>query len=181
MNDLDWEHVIEEVEDVCGSQLSAVKSHLGLITMLHALKALAWPEHPAVEHWQQEVAAFLANAQDGFQHGFQLGMQQHIDPADIYARALKRLRKLPPMGGVPPRPLAAVRCFHGGRVARRGLRRHRPPGPHPLGPALGLTRQRRRPAISTAAAATCSAPAATGGAQAPKLSIAAPNRPGPKA
>ena len=41
MNDLDWEHVIEEVEDVCGSQLSAVKSHLGLITMLHALKALA--------------------------------------------------------------------------------------------------------------------------------------------
>ena len=65
VNDLDWEHVIEEVEDVCGSQLSAVKSHLGLITMLHALKALAWPEHPAVEHWQQEVAAFLANAQHG--------------------------------------------------------------------------------------------------------------------
>jgi uncharacterized protein DUF29 len=40
VNDLDWEHVIEEIEDVGGSQLSAVKSHLGL-AMLHALKALA--------------------------------------------------------------------------------------------------------------------------------------------
>ena len=100
VNDLDWERVIEEVEDVGGSQLSAVKSHLGL-AMLHALKALAWPEHRDAEHWQQEVAAFLANAQDGFQPG----MQQHVNPADIYARALKRLRKLPPMGGVPPRLL----------------------------------------------------------------------------
>ncbi len=100
VNDLDWERVIEEVEDVGGSQLSAVKSHLGL-AMLHALKALAWPEHPAAEHWQQEIATFLSNAQTGFQPG----MQQHVDPAELYARALKQLRKLPPPGGVPPRPL----------------------------------------------------------------------------
>ncbi len=58
VNDLDWEHVIEEVEDVGGGQLSAVRSHLGL-AMLHALEALAWPEHPASEHWQQEIAVFL--------------------------------------------------------------------------------------------------------------------------
>jgi hypothetical protein len=32
-------------------------------------------------------------------------MQQHVDPAGLYARALKQLRKLPPPGGVPPRPL----------------------------------------------------------------------------
>ncbi|GAA0603619.1 hypothetical protein GCM10009416_46530 [Craurococcus roseus] len=100
VNDVDWEHVIEEVEDVGNSQLSAVKSHLGL-AMLHALKALAWPEHRDAEHWQQEIAVFLANAQDGFQPG----MQQHVDPAEIYARALKRLRKLPPIGDVPPRAL----------------------------------------------------------------------------
>ena len=106
VNDLDWEHVIEEIEDVGGSQLSAVKSHLGL-AMLHALEALAWPEHPAVEHWQQEVAVFLANAQDGFQPG----MQQHVDPDDIYARALKRLRKMPQPGGVPPRPLPQMVAF----------------------------------------------------------------------
>ena len=100
VNDLDWEHVIEEVEDVGNSQLSAVRSHLGL-AMLHALKALAWPEHPAVEHWQQEIATFLSNAQNIFQPG----MQQHVDPAALYTRALKQLRKLPPPGGVPPRPL----------------------------------------------------------------------------
>ena len=106
VNDLDWERVIEEVEDVGGSQLSAVRSHLGL-AMLHALKALAWPEHPAVEHWQQEIATFLSNAQTGFQPG----MQQHVDPADIYARALKQLRKLPPLGGLPPRPLPPTVAF----------------------------------------------------------------------
>lgn len=106
VNDLDWEHVIEEVEDVGGSQLSAVKSHLGL-AMLHALKALAWPEHPAVKHWQDEITVFLANAQDGFQPG----MQQHVDPAEIYARALKRLRKLAPLEGVPPRPLPETVAF----------------------------------------------------------------------
>ena len=100
VNDLDWERVIEEVEDVGGSQLSAVKSHLGL-AMLHALKALAWPEHPAVEQWQQEIATFLSNVQTGFQPG----MQQHVDPADLYTRVLKQLRKLPPLGGVAPRPL----------------------------------------------------------------------------
>ena len=100
VNDLDWEHVIEEIEDVGGSQLSAVKSHLGL-AMLHALKAVAWPEHPAVEHWHQEIATFLSNAQTTFQPG----MQQHVAPADLYARALKQLRKLPPPGGVPPRPV----------------------------------------------------------------------------
>lgn len=103
VNDLDWEHVIEEVEDVGGSQLSAVKSQLGL-AMLHALKALAWPDHPAAEHWQQEVATFLSNAQTGFQPG----MQQHVDPAELYARALKQLRKLPPPGGIPPRPMPQV-------------------------------------------------------------------------
>lgn len=106
VNDLDWEHVIEEVEDVGGSQLSAVKSHLGL-AMLHALKALAWPEHPAAEHWQQEIATFLANAQTGFQPG----MQQHVDPAELYARALKQLRKLPPLGGAPPRAVPQAVAF----------------------------------------------------------------------
>jgi hypothetical protein len=32
-------------------------------------------------------------------------MQQHVDPAALYARALKSLRKLPPPGGMPPRVL----------------------------------------------------------------------------
>lgn len=106
VNDVDWEHVIEEVEEVGRSELNTVKANLGL-ALLHALKVLAWPEHPAVEHWQQEIATFLANAQDSFQPG----MQQHIDPAELYARALKRLRKMPPPGGTPPRPLPEMVAF----------------------------------------------------------------------
>ena len=106
VNDFDWEHVIEEIEDVGSSQLSAVKSHLGL-AMLHALKALAWPEHPAAKHWRDEITVFLANAQDGFQPG----MQQYVDPAEIYARALKRLKKLAPFEELPPRPLPETVAF----------------------------------------------------------------------
>ncbi len=96
VNDVDWQHVIEEVEEVGNSQLDAVTSNL-LQAMLHALKVLAWPQHEAVEHWTQEIATFLGNAQDRFQPG----MQQHLDPAALYARALTRLRKLPPMRGAP--------------------------------------------------------------------------------
>jgi len=106
VNDLDWEHVIEGVEDVGGSQLSAVRSHLGL-AMLHASKALAWPDHPAAEHWQQEIATSLSNAQTGFQPG----MQEHVYPNDLYARALKQSGKLPPLGGVPPRPVPRTVAF----------------------------------------------------------------------
>ena len=45
-NDLDWEHVIEEIEDVGKSQLDAVRSLLSL-AIEHVLKAAAWPEHAA--------------------------------------------------------------------------------------------------------------------------------------
>ena len=38
-------------------------------------------------------------------------MQQLVDPAALYARALKQLRKLPPMDGAPPRPVPAMVVF----------------------------------------------------------------------
>ncbi len=38
-------------------------------------------------------------------------MQQYVDPADIYARALKRLCKLPPPGDVPPHPVPRTVAF----------------------------------------------------------------------
>jgi Domain of unknown function DUF29 len=101
VNDVDWEHVIEEVEDVGNSELSGVKSYLEL-ALLHALKVLAWPEHTAVEHWSSEVTNFLLQAQTRYQPG----MQQHVDPAALYTRALRRFGKLLPMRGVPlPLPL----------------------------------------------------------------------------
>ncbi len=97
VNDVDWEHVVEEVEEVGNSQLTAVKSHLEL-ALLHALKVAAWPDYDAVGHWTQEITNFLVQMGNAFQPG----MQQHVDPAAIYARALKRVRRLPPMRGAPP-------------------------------------------------------------------------------
>ena len=106
VNAVDWEHVIEEVEDLGNSQLSGVKSLL-IQAMLHGLKCFAWPGHRSVGHWQHEIAAFLADAQDGFQPG----MQQLGDPAALYARAVQRLHKLPPMDGAAPRPVPAKVTF----------------------------------------------------------------------
>jgi hypothetical protein len=117
VNDVDWDHVIEEVEQVGSSQLSAVISHLGL-AMQHALKVLAWPTHDAAEHWTQEITNFLAQAQDAFQPG----MQQHVDPAAIYARALRRVRRLPPMRGAPPPlPLPEAVAFTAAELRDEGF------------------------------------------------------------
>jgi hypothetical protein len=42
VNDVDWEHVVEEIEDVGLSELHAVASCLEQI-LVHLLKAQAWP------------------------------------------------------------------------------------------------------------------------------------------
>jgi hypothetical protein len=97
VNDVDWAHVIEEVEEVGNSQLNAVRAHLEL-AFLHALKVLAWPSHAAAPHWTSEITNFLVQAQTRFQPG----MRRHVDPAAIYARALRRVRRLPPMENTPP-------------------------------------------------------------------------------
>ncbi|GGG20551.1 hypothetical protein GCM10010964_05950 [Caldovatus sediminis] len=99
VNDVDWEHVIEEIEEVGNSELNSVRSHLRN-ALLHAFKVLAWPDDQAVNHWSGEIATFLGNARDRFQPG----MAQHIDTAAIYARALKEVRRLP-MSGRAPLPL----------------------------------------------------------------------------
>jgi hypothetical protein len=57
---IDWENVIEEVESVGRSELTAVKSLL-LRAMEHMLKLHAWPAGPH-DHWRGEVMAFLAAA-----------------------------------------------------------------------------------------------------------------------
>lgn len=97
VNDLDWAHVIEEVEDVGVSQLNAVRAHLEL-AILHALKVLAWPDHNATQHWLPEMTNFLAQAQARLQPG----MQQHLDPPALYGRALRRVRRQPRMPAAAP-------------------------------------------------------------------------------
>jgi hypothetical protein len=100
VNDVDWEHVIEEIEDLGKSEFRTVTSNLRN-AFLHALKVIGWPDHDAGDHWTQEITTFLGNARDRFEPG----MQQHVDPAAIYELALQDLRGAPPIGGVAPQPL----------------------------------------------------------------------------
>jgi Domain of unknown function DUF29 len=89
VNDVDWEHVIEEVEDVGRSELKTVRSLLRR-ALEHALKAAAWPEHAAARKWRNEAASFLAQARDRYEPG----MAQHLDTAELYADALAVVRSL---------------------------------------------------------------------------------------
>jgi Domain of unknown function DUF29 len=86
VNDVDWEHVVEEIEDVGLSQLNAVQSDLRLM-LVHLLKMQGWPQSQAAEHWRQEVIAFQSDAVQRFVPS----MRQRIDLTRLYARALKEL------------------------------------------------------------------------------------------
>ena len=81
---VDWENVIEEVESVGRSQLSAVRSHL-IQALLHDLKAEAWPLSSEVPHWRAEARRARGDAAEAFAPS----MRRHIDVPKLYARALR--------------------------------------------------------------------------------------------
>ena len=89
VNDVDWERVIEEVEDVGRGELKAARS-LFARAIEHALKAAAWPEHAAARKWRNEAASFLGWARERYEPG----MAQHLDVTEVYANALAVVRSL---------------------------------------------------------------------------------------
>lgn len=64
-NELDLEHVAEEVEDLGNEQRFQVESNLRQ-AMVHLIKVAVFPDEPAVPNWPQEVNAFLDTAQDRY-------------------------------------------------------------------------------------------------------------------
>ena len=64
-NDLDLEHVAEEIEDMGRSELSAARSHIRNI-MTHLIKASCDPDAQAVGHWAGEARAFHRSFGDRF-------------------------------------------------------------------------------------------------------------------
>ena len=82
----DWENIIEEVESVGRSQLSAVRSLL-VQALLHDLKCQAWPSSREVPHWRAEARGF----RDDARRRFVPSMRQRIDVDELYRRALSRL------------------------------------------------------------------------------------------
>ena len=84
VNGIDWDHVVEEIEDVGLSQLNAVRSHLALI-LLHLLKLHLWPGDTARRHWRGEIVAFQVRARTRFSPS----MRQRIDLDALYRDAVR--------------------------------------------------------------------------------------------
>jgi hypothetical protein len=89
VNDIDWTHVVEEIEDVGRSELNAVHSCLRQI-LVHLLKLHGWPTLAARRHWRGEIVAFQTDAQLRFAPS----MRQRIDVEAIYARCALQVSQL---------------------------------------------------------------------------------------
>lgn len=98
---MDWEHIIEEIEDVGGSALRSVRS-LIFQALLHELKAEAWPNSGNVEHWRGEARSFRVQAADNFVPS----MRQRIDIGQLYERARRALPDT--VDAQPPLPVSKV-------------------------------------------------------------------------
>ena len=61
VNDVDWEHVVEEIEDVGLSELNAVRSYVRLM-LVHLLKHQGWPDRLAADHWRHKIVSFQSDA-----------------------------------------------------------------------------------------------------------------------
>jgi len=94
VNEVDWPHVVEEIEDVGLSELNAVRSNLKQL-LIHLLKLQGWPNCTAREHWLNELDVF----QDEAAERFTPAMRQRIDPTALYAKALRIVRKMRIDGG----------------------------------------------------------------------------------
>ena len=86
VNDVDWAHVVEEIEDVGLSELHAVQSHLYQL-LVHLLKAHVAPDNQAMHHWRGEIVAFQKNAA----RGFTSSMRKRIDLAELYGDAIEQM------------------------------------------------------------------------------------------
>ncbi|SEO91917.1 protein of unknown function DUF29 [Methylobacterium sp. ap11] len=73
-NTLDWENIIEEVEDVGRSQIRTLEGTLQAM-LVHVLKYLSAPRAQSVRSWRAEIIAFHATARRRYTRS----MRQRID------------------------------------------------------------------------------------------------------
>jgi hypothetical protein len=80
---IDWDNLAEEIEDVGRSELRSCKSLLRQ-ALRHMLKAEAWPLSRDAPSWRADAIDFRRQAKDAFTPS----MRQRIDVAGLYADAL---------------------------------------------------------------------------------------------
>jgi hypothetical protein len=83
-NRVDWEHVIEEIDDVGGNQLRAVESMLRQL-FIHLMKAASDPSADAIDHWAGEIIGF----QGQMERDYRPSMRQNVDLAWAWRQARK--------------------------------------------------------------------------------------------
>ncbi len=86
VNGVDWEHVIEEIEDVGLGHLHDVQIYLRRM-LVALLKVHGWPDSASVVHWRDEIGNFQAEADQRYVPS----MRQRIDLACLYDRAKRQL------------------------------------------------------------------------------------------
>ncbi len=103
-NDLDLEHVAEEIEDVGNEQRFAAESNL-LQALIHLIKIVALPDDQTVRHWTKETGTFLYNAA----RRYRPSMRRAIDHERLWADARRLAAQDLEIDGyeVPPLPAAS--------------------------------------------------------------------------
>jgi hypothetical protein len=99
-NQLDWDNLAEEIEDVGRSELRSCRSLLRQ-ALRHMLKAEAWPLHRDAPSWRADAIDFRRQARDAFTPS----MRQKINVAELYADALAAQPEA--MDDQPPLPIHA--------------------------------------------------------------------------
>jgi hypothetical protein len=99
VNDVDWENVVEEIESVGRSQITAVQSLL-LRALEHLLKAVAWPDAQSERKWLHEANVFLRDARLAWAPS----MRSRMALSSLYESAREGVRDLDFEEG-PPGPL----------------------------------------------------------------------------
>jgi hypothetical protein len=99
VNDLDWEHEIEEIEDLGNSEIAAVRSCL-IQAMIHALKIARLPDSTAVNYWTGEAVNFLQQAQDRYRSS----MARDVSVEACFAKARRAVLAIP--GDGPDQPIS---------------------------------------------------------------------------
>ncbi len=87
-NDLDLEHIIEEIEALGGERLYKVESHL-LQALIHLIKLAALPGSPDERGWNREVRAFLDTAR----RRYRPSMRRNLDLEAIWRDAVRSARR----------------------------------------------------------------------------------------
>jgi hypothetical protein len=110
---VDWENVVEEIEDVGGRERDKVTEAL-VQALCHKLCLIGWPHSTAVRHWEAEVRIHLATARRRFRNS----MRQYITPEswqDDYQSALLETAshmadEWPPPVALPSEPGRWTNC-----------------------------------------------------------------------